>query len=161
MIRLSGKNIKVPFQNVHIPVTVGNIVTFTSVTRDLSSRDAVSILRVRHDIDWFNNTNHISFEKSMYFLLYLNLTDFTKDFVKHKLFFENYAKDNGFDPLVPENWYFQTAKNIIAVKVLNATQYTTHNAPCTQHNIHNIHLHNAYNTTHKHHGKFLALARAF
>jgi hypothetical protein len=62
----------------------------------------------------------------------LNLTDFTKDFAKHKLFFENYAKDNGFDPFVPENWYFQTAKNILTIKVLN----TTHNATCNtqQHN---------------------------
>jgi hypothetical protein len=135
MIRLSGKNIKVPFQNVHIPVTVGNIVTFTSVTRDSSSRNTVSILHVRHDIDWFNNTNHISFEKSIYFLLNLNLTDFTKDFANHKLFFENYAKDNGFDPLVPENWYFQTVKNIIAIKVLNTTQYTMHTMHYATHTI--------------------------
>jgi hypothetical protein len=139
MIRLSGKNTKVPLQNVHIPVTVGNIVTFVCATRDSSSRNTISILRVRHDIDWFNNTNHISFEKSMYFLLYLNLTDFTKDFAKHKLFFENYAKDNGFDPFVPENWYFQTAKNILAIKVLNTTQHT--------HTQHNITQYTTYNTT--------------
>jgi hypothetical protein len=71
MIRLSGKNSKVSLQNVHIPVTVGNIVTFMCASRDSSSSNTVSILRVRHDVDWFNNTNHISFEKSMYFPLYI------------------------------------------------------------------------------------------
>jgi hypothetical protein len=72
MIRLSGKNIQVPLQNVHIPVTVGNIVTFSHSphTRALSS-NTVSIRHVRHDVDWFNNTNSISFEESMYFSFYV------------------------------------------------------------------------------------------
>jgi hypothetical protein len=55
----------------------------------------------------------------------LNFTDFKKDVTKHKLFFENYAKDNGFDPLVHENWYFQPAKNILAIKVLITLKNTT------------------------------------
>jgi hypothetical protein len=67
MIRLSGKTIEVPLQNVHIPVTVGNIVTFACATRVSSRSDTVSILHVRHDVDWFNNHDHIRFEKSMYF----------------------------------------------------------------------------------------------
>jgi hypothetical protein len=62
----------------------------------------------------------------------LNLTDFKKDFTKHKLFFENYAKDNGFDPFFPENWYFQNTKNILAIKVLsNTTQHSTQHSTAT------------------------------
>jgi hypothetical protein len=32
-------------------------------------------------------------------------------------FFEKYAKDNGFDPKNPENWYAQPADLIMSVKV--------------------------------------------
>ena len=35
-----------------------------------------------------------------------------------KRFFENYAKEHGFDPLVPENWYLQSRKRIANYKVL-------------------------------------------
>jgi hypothetical protein len=78
LFRLSGKDIEVPLQNVHIPVTVGNIVTFSFLYTPQAKRalgDTVLIHRVRHDVDWFNNT--ISIEKSMYFS-YLNLTDSKK-----------------------------------------------------------------------------------
>jgi hypothetical protein len=120
MIRLSGKNIKVPLQNVHIPVTVGNIVTFSHNPHTrASSSYTVSIHHVRHDIDWFNNTNSISFEESMYFSLCLNLTDFKKDFKKHKHFFEKFAKSNGFDPLIPENWLAVTTASICSVSVFS------------------------------------------
>jgi hypothetical protein len=34
-----------------------------------------------------------------------------------KRFFEVYAKQNKFDPLIPENWYAQTQKQILSVKV--------------------------------------------
>jgi hypothetical protein len=36
---------------------------------------------------------------------------------KRRKFFEKYAKDQGFDPLIPENWYSQTYENIVAVTV--------------------------------------------
>jgi hypothetical protein len=159
MLRLSGKNTKVPLQNVHIPVTVGNIVTF-ACARDSARRKPVSILYVRHDVDWFyNNTNHISFEKSMYFSFIFDFDKYKKDFTQHKLFFENYAKDNGFDPFVPENWYFQTAKNILAIKVLNTTHtthnntqyttiYNTHNTHYTTHTTHTTQRHNTCITQH-------------
>jgi hypothetical protein len=72
MTRLSGKNIEVPLQNVHVPVTVGNIVTFSYFYTPHSKRepcsDRVSVHRIRHDVDWFNNTNYISVEKGMLFL---------------------------------------------------------------------------------------------
>jgi hypothetical protein len=77
MIRLSGKHLKVPLQNVHVPITVGNIVTFSfsytpHAKREPSSSDRVSIHRVRHDIDWFNN--YISIEKrSMYCSFYIGI----------------------------------------------------------------------------------------
>lgn len=34
-----------------------------------------------------------------------------------KKFFEGYAKENGFDPYVAENWYTQTSGRIRSVKV--------------------------------------------
>jgi hypothetical protein len=37
---------------------------------------------------------------------------------KRRKFFENYAKENGFDPLSPENWYLQPIKKILSVIVL-------------------------------------------
>eukprot|EP00026_Physarum_polycephalum_P002151 Phypoly_transcript_02156.p1 GENE.Phypoly_transcript_02156~~Phypoly_transcript_02156.p1 ORF type:complete len:735 (+),score=101.72 Phypoly_transcript_02156:694-2898(+) len=33
-----------------------------------------------------------------------------------RLFFENYARENGFEPLVPENWYSQSGKAIMQSK---------------------------------------------
>jgi hypothetical protein len=37
-------------------------------------------------------------------------------------FFENYAKENGFDPLNPENWYLQAREKIISTKVLKTSR---------------------------------------
>ena len=34
-----------------------------------------------------------------------------------KKFFEDYASTNGFDPLIPENWYSQSRQQILAFKV--------------------------------------------
>ena len=34
-----------------------------------------------------------------------------------KLFFENYARTNNFDPLVPSNWYAQPRDNLLSAKV--------------------------------------------
>jgi hypothetical protein len=34
-------------------------------------------------------------------------------------FFEEYAKENGFDPLNPKNWYSQPRKKIEAKKVFS------------------------------------------
>jgi hypothetical protein len=33
------------------------------------------------------------------------------------LFFEKYAKEVGFDPEIPSNWYSQPRENILAAKV--------------------------------------------
>eukprot|EP00026_Physarum_polycephalum_P000813 Phypoly_transcript_00814.p1 GENE.Phypoly_transcript_00814~~Phypoly_transcript_00814.p1 ORF type:complete len:797 (+),score=105.00 Phypoly_transcript_00814:1557-3947(+) len=35
---------------------------------------------------------------------------------KRREFFETYARENKFDPLIPENWYAQSPKNIKAIK---------------------------------------------
>lgn len=43
---------------------------------------------------------------SNYSYLYLALRD-------RKKFFEEYATTNGFDPLVPENWYTQSKEKIM------------------------------------------------
>jgi hypothetical protein len=34
-------------------------------------------------------------------------------------FFENYAKNNGFDPLIPENWYSVTTESVKSVLVFS------------------------------------------
>lgn len=39
--------------------------------------------------------------------------------VNRRKFFENYAKEQGFDPLVPENWYSQPIQNLMELKVYN------------------------------------------
>lgn len=33
-------------------------------------------------------------------------------------FFEDYAKEQGFDPLLPQHWYSHPISNLLAVKVL-------------------------------------------
>jgi hypothetical protein len=48
---------------------------------------------------------------------------FYSDF-KHIAFFEKYAKDNGFDPLNPDNWYSQTHRKI-AARVLFSSFHNT------------------------------------
>lgn len=35
------------------------------------------------------------------------------------MFFENFAKENNFDPLVPTNWYAVSRDRILAAKVSN------------------------------------------
>ena len=35
-------------------------------------------------------------------------------------FFENYAKENGFDPLIAENWAHQPRQKILAKRVRSA-----------------------------------------
>jgi hypothetical protein len=39
------------------------------------------------------------------------------NFENRKKFFEDYAKQNGFDPYNPVNWYTQPRENIMSVKV--------------------------------------------
>ena len=41
-----------------------------------------------------------------------------QDIANRRQFFEKYAKTNGFDPLVPENWYYQSRRKILEAKVL-------------------------------------------
>jgi hypothetical protein len=38
--------------------------------------------------------------------------------IERRKFFESYAKQNGFDPLIPENWYNTSTKKLLAKKVL-------------------------------------------
>ena len=44
-------------------------------------------------------------------------TGFYSEVGNQRKFFENYAKQHGFDPLKPENWYKQRRKTIISTKV--------------------------------------------
>eukprot|EP00026_Physarum_polycephalum_P003234 Phypoly_transcript_03244.p1 GENE.Phypoly_transcript_03244~~Phypoly_transcript_03244.p1 ORF type:complete len:742 (+),score=88.29 Phypoly_transcript_03244:221-2446(+) len=39
-----------------------------------------------------------------------------RDVNNRRQFFERYAKENDFDPLVPENWYYQSRDKILAIK---------------------------------------------
>jgi hypothetical protein len=38
-------------------------------------------------------------------------------------FFEDYASDNGFDPLVPDQWYTQPLNKILSAKVCNSKEF--------------------------------------
>jgi hypothetical protein len=38
-------------------------------------------------------------------------------------FFEDYAKENGFDPLIPDNWYSQSRDKIMSTKVVQLEFY--------------------------------------
>lgn len=46
------------------------------------------------------------------------ITAVWNDTRNRKKFFEDYAKENGFDPLVPENWYNQPRDKINTFKVI-------------------------------------------
>lgn len=41
------------------------------------------------------------------------------DIKNRKKFFERYARDNSFDPLLPDNWYSQKSSDILSSKVLS------------------------------------------
>lgn len=45
------------------------------------------------------------------------IEDYWKDKSKRRALFENYAKSNGFDPLLPKNWDNVTTRMIFAFKV--------------------------------------------
>ena len=46
------------------------------------------------------------------------------DVDNRRRFFLNYAHDHGFEPLVAENWYSQSNKNIFSAKVWKETKET-------------------------------------
>ena len=41
-----------------------------------------------------------------------------------RIFFENYAKQNGFDPLIPDNWYTQPRRTILSTMVRERLMFT-------------------------------------
>lgn len=43
---------------------------------------------------------------------------------KIRSFFKKYANSNGFDPHVPQNWYSQSKKKIMAVEVYHFLKIT-------------------------------------
>jgi hypothetical protein len=46
-----------------------------------------------------------------------NLASNWEDVRNRKLFFEKYAEENGFDPLVPQNWYKVKKDKFMAARV--------------------------------------------
>ena len=40
-----------------------------------------------------------------------------REAANRRIFFENYAKSNGFDPLIAANWYLVPSDKIMAMKV--------------------------------------------
>lgn len=59
----------------------------------------------------------INLEKSKFFASSSSSTSMWRDPQKRRKFFENFAKENSFDPIVPENWYKQSKKSIMAREV--------------------------------------------
>jgi hypothetical protein len=55
----------------------------------------------------------------IFLFMFAFLTDFKKDCKKHKHFFEKFAKNNRFDPLIPENWRSVTTTSISSVSVFS------------------------------------------
>lgn len=51
------------------------------------------------------------------FLSFLTLLDVWKEKENRRKFFEHYARDTGFDPLVASNWYNQPREQIKALRV--------------------------------------------
>jgi hypothetical protein len=49
--------------------------------------------------------------------LFSSLAGFWGNLTRQKKFFENYAKENGFDSQDPQNWYTQAERKIMATKV--------------------------------------------
>jgi hypothetical protein len=49
--------------------------------------------------------------------LLISYKDVKHDIGSLRKFFEQYAKDNGFDPLVPEHWYQQATSRLLFIKV--------------------------------------------
>lgn len=50
------------------------------------------------------------------FFIYTNTIDWSS-VENRRNFFEKYAKENKFDPLLPENWYSQSRANMATIKV--------------------------------------------
>ena len=53
----------------------------------------------------------------LYLLLLIYCTEFAGNIERQRIFFESYAKENGFDPRVPENWYALSSQQIMSAKV--------------------------------------------
>lgn len=51
-------------------------------------------------------------------LIFYYCKDLWRDPAKRKKFFENYAKENGFDSMNPDEWYKQNRAAIMASKVI-------------------------------------------
>lgn len=49
--------------------------------------------------------------------------------MNHKLFFVKYAKEKGFDPLNPQQWYQQSRKDIMAFSKVPPLLYYTSEYP--------------------------------
>ena len=47
-----------------------------------------------------------------------HLAELWNDPIRRRKYFENYARANDFDPLVPDNWYSQSKDKIVGMKVI-------------------------------------------
>jgi len=53
-----------------------------------------------------------------------------KENKNRRLLFEDYAKQNGFDPLHPENWYLQPKHKVMAIKAIyQVIEHYNYNLP--------------------------------
>jgi hypothetical protein len=50
--------------------------------------------------------------------------DYYSNYLRRRKTFESYAKENGFDPLVPGSWYTQSRKKIATFRVCQITSYS-------------------------------------
>ena len=60
-----------------------------------------------------------SFNLFIYYYSYSpHLAELWNDPISRRKYFENYARANDFDPLVPDNWYSQSKDKIVGMKVI-------------------------------------------
>ena len=62
-------------------------------------------------------------------LVYFIHVDLWSDTKNRRKFFENYAKDNKFDPLKADNWYLQSTFRIMSIKVPPSLSSSLHVPP--------------------------------
>lgn len=85
------------------------------------------------DVNW--QDSNLSKSIFLFLSLYLSLTknlevrllDTWNDPKARRQFFENFAKDNHFDPIVPENWHHQFLKIRIAKVYISLIYYSLYN----------------------------------
>eukprot|EP00026_Physarum_polycephalum_P004684 Phypoly_transcript_04707.p1 GENE.Phypoly_transcript_04707~~Phypoly_transcript_04707.p1 ORF type:complete len:664 (+),score=57.25 Phypoly_transcript_04707:58-2049(+) len=138
----TGATFEVPSENVQVSPSIGDIVTFSydlSTHKTHSIPTNIQVFRIRADLTWKDVVKqyvHESSQKNAHMILKsagdLRLLD-PKPLDENNLalenvsnvwskpdnrrsFFEKYAQENKFNPLIPTNWYAQSKAKILSTQ---------------------------------------------